>query len=152
MDEAHYSDANMTMRLSYGFIQDYTANGTHYNYFTNSQSLLDKAAKEEEIDDYELEADIVVKKAIDLVKANAEIKEVAKKTEAKKPAAKKTTAKAEGEKKPAAKKSAASTAKKPTVKKPAAAKAAPQKAASAPKTEKAETVFSVGDALPYYLL
>ena len=59
MDEAHYSDANMTMRLSYGFIQDYTANGTHYNYFTNSQSLLDKAAKQEEIEDYELEADIV---------------------------------------------------------------------------------------------
>lgn len=58
-DEPHYSDANMTMRLSYGFIQDYTANGTHFNYFTNSQSLLDKAAKQEEIEDYELEADIV---------------------------------------------------------------------------------------------
>ena len=66
---------------------------------------------------------------------------------AKKPASAKTTAK-----KPAAKKPAASTAKKPTAKKPAAAKAAPQKAASAPKTEKAENVFSVGDALPYYLL
>ena len=62
------------------------------------------------------------------------------------------TAKKPASAKPAAKKSAASTAKKPTVKKPAAAKAAPQKAASAPKTEKAETVFSVGDALPYYLL
>lgn len=68
----------------------------------------------------ELEADIVVKKAIDLVKANAEIKEVAKKTEAKKPAAKKTTAKAEGEKKPAAKKTTTTkkttTAKKTTKK------------------------------------
>ena len=62
------------------------------------------------------------------------------------------TAKKPASAKPAAKKSATSTAKKPTVKKPAAAKAAPQKAASAPKTEKAETVFSVGDALPYYLL
>lgn len=59
IDKAHYSDANMTMRLSYGFIQDYTANGTHYDYFTNSQSLLDKAAKQEEIEDYELEQDIV---------------------------------------------------------------------------------------------
>lgn len=59
MDQPHYSDANMTMRLSYGFIQDYTANGTHYDYFTNSQSLLDKAAKQNEIEDYELEADIV---------------------------------------------------------------------------------------------
>lgn len=62
------------------------------------------------------------------------------------------TAKKPASAKPAAKKPAASTAKKPTAKKPAAAKAAPQKAASAPKTEKAETVFSVGDALPYYLL
>lgn len=59
MDRPHYSDANMTMRLSYGFIQDYTANGTHYDYFTNSQSLLDKAAKQDEIEDYELEPDIV---------------------------------------------------------------------------------------------
>ncbi len=59
IDQPHYSDANMTMRLSYGFIQDYTANGTHYDYFTNSQSLLDKAAKQGEIQDYELEADIV---------------------------------------------------------------------------------------------
>ena len=68
----------------------------------------------------ELEADIVVKKAIDLVKENAEIKEVAKKTEAKKPAAKKTTAKAEGEKKPEAKKTTTTkkttTAKKTTKK------------------------------------
>ena len=68
----------------------------------------------------ELEADIVVKKAIDLVKANAEIKEVAKKTEAKKPAAKKTTTKAEGEKKPAAKKTTTTkktnTTKKTTAK------------------------------------
>ena len=68
----------------------------------------------------ELEADIVVKKAIDLVKENAEIKEVAKKTETKKPAAKKTTAKAEGEKKPAAKKTTTTkkttTAKKTTKK------------------------------------
>ncbi len=59
MDQPHYSDANMTMRLSYGFIQDYTANGTHYDYFTNSQSLLDKAAKQAEIEDYELEPEIV---------------------------------------------------------------------------------------------
>lgn len=68
----------------------------------------------------ELVADIVVKKAIDLVKASAEIKEVAKKTEAKKPAAKKTTTKAEGEKKPAAKKTTttkkSTTAKKTTKK------------------------------------
>ena len=55
----HYSDANFTMRLSYGFIQDYTANGQHFQYYTNAQSLLDKAAKQNEIEDYKLENDIV---------------------------------------------------------------------------------------------
>ena len=55
----HYSDANFTMRLSYGYIQDYTAKGTHYQYYTNVQSLLDKAAKQGEIEDYKLEDDII---------------------------------------------------------------------------------------------
>jgi hypothetical protein len=55
----HYSDANFTMRLSYGFIQDYTAQGQHFQYYTNAQSLLDKAAKQNEIEDYQLETDIV---------------------------------------------------------------------------------------------
>ena len=58
-DEPHYSDANFTMRLSYGFVQDYTSQGTHYDYYTNAQSLLDKAAKQGEIEDYRLEDDIV---------------------------------------------------------------------------------------------
>ena len=43
----HYSDANFTMRLSYGYVQDYTAQGTRYDYYTNSRSLLDKARSEE---------------------------------------------------------------------------------------------------------
>ena len=55
----HYSDANFTMRLSYGYIQDYTANGTHHQYYTNAQSLLDKAAKQDEIEDYKLGDDII---------------------------------------------------------------------------------------------
>ena len=55
----HYSDANFTMRLSYGIIQDYTAGDNHYQYYTNAQSLLDKAAKQGEIEDYKLEDDIV---------------------------------------------------------------------------------------------
>ena len=58
-DEPHYSDANFTMRLSYGFIQDYTSQGTHFDYYTNAKSLLDKAAKQDEIEDYRLEDDIV---------------------------------------------------------------------------------------------
>ena len=55
----HYSDANFTMRLSYGYIQDYTASGVHHQYYTNAQSLLDKAAKQNEIEDYKLEDDII---------------------------------------------------------------------------------------------
>ncbi len=55
----HYSDANFTMRLSYGIIQDYTAGGIHHQFYTNAQSLLDKAAKQSEIEDYKLEDDIV---------------------------------------------------------------------------------------------
>ena len=47
------------MRLSYGFIQDYTAQGKHFEYYTDAQSLLDKAAKQTEIEDYKLEPDIV---------------------------------------------------------------------------------------------
>ncbi len=57
--QPHYSDANFTMRLSYGYIQDYTASGVHHQYYTNAQSLLDKAAKQAEIEDYKLEDDIV---------------------------------------------------------------------------------------------
>ena len=55
----HYSDANFTMRLSYGYIQDYTASGIHHQYYTNAQSLLNKAAKQAEIEDYKLEDDII---------------------------------------------------------------------------------------------
>jgi hypothetical protein len=57
-EKSHYSNANMTMRLSYGSIKDYTAGGTHYNYFTNSQSLLDKIAQQKEIADYVMEPEI----------------------------------------------------------------------------------------------
>ena len=55
----HYSDANFSLRLSYGYIQDYTAGSQHFDYFTNAQSLLDKAARQAEIEDYKLEEDIV---------------------------------------------------------------------------------------------
>ena len=55
----HYSDANFSLRLSYGYIQDYTAGSQHFDYFTPSQSLLDKAARQAEIEDYALEDDII---------------------------------------------------------------------------------------------
>ena len=57
-ESAHYSDANFSMRLSYGYIQDYTSQGQHYDYYTTSQSLLDKAAKQQENPDYKFPEDI----------------------------------------------------------------------------------------------
>ncbi len=58
-DEPHYSDANFSMRLSYGYVEDYTAEGIHYNYYTNVPSLLSKAEQQEDIEDYRLEPDFV---------------------------------------------------------------------------------------------
>ncbi len=55
----HYSDANFSMRLSYGFVQDYTAQGQHFDYYTPSQSLLDKAAQQAQNEDYKLEDPLV---------------------------------------------------------------------------------------------
>lgn len=57
-DQAHYSDANSTLRLSYGIVADYTNEGIRQNYFTTSQSLLDKIAQSDSIADYEVEPSI----------------------------------------------------------------------------------------------
>lgn len=57
-DQAHYSDANSTLRLSYGIVADYTNEGVRQNYFTTSQSMLDKIAQSDSIADYEVEPSI----------------------------------------------------------------------------------------------
>lgn len=54
-EKPHYSDANFSMRLSYGFVADYTNEGIHQTYFTTSQSLLDKIAQGNENPDYLME-------------------------------------------------------------------------------------------------
>ena len=59
MDQPHYSDANFSMRVSFGSIMDYTANGTHYDYYTNAQSLLKKVDEGKDNPDYEMEPQIV---------------------------------------------------------------------------------------------
>jgi len=58
MDQPHYSDANFSMRLSFGSILDYTASGTHYDYYTNAQSLLKKVDEGKDNPDYEMEQNI----------------------------------------------------------------------------------------------
>lgn len=57
-DQAHYSDANSTLRLSYGIVADYTNEGIRQNYFTTSQSILDKIAQSDSISDYKVEPSI----------------------------------------------------------------------------------------------
>ena len=58
MDQPHYSDANSTMRLSYGFVNDYTGATGHQNYFTTMPSLLEKVAQSDKIDEYKVEPEI----------------------------------------------------------------------------------------------
>ena len=58
MDTPHYSDANLTMRLSYGFVNDYTSAAGHYDYYTTASSILDKIAVSNSIDDYRVEPEV----------------------------------------------------------------------------------------------
>lgn len=57
-DEPHYSDANFSMRFSYGFVNDYTSEGTHHNYYTTVESLLDKVAQADKVKEYAMEPDV----------------------------------------------------------------------------------------------
>ena len=54
-DQPHYSDANFTMRLSYGQVGEYLLNGHPSGYYTTAESLVDKMKKGKEIIDYEAE-------------------------------------------------------------------------------------------------
>lgn len=58
IETPHYSDANSTMRLSYGFVNDYTSAAGHQDYFTTAPSILDKIAKSESIEDYRVEPEV----------------------------------------------------------------------------------------------
>lgn len=57
-DEPHYSDANFSMRFSYGFVNDYTSEGTHHNYYTTVESLLDKVAQADKVKEYAMEPEV----------------------------------------------------------------------------------------------
>ena len=52
-DMPHYSDANSTMRLSYGQIEEYTmGSGNPSGYYTTAPSLVEKMKKGDSIEDY----------------------------------------------------------------------------------------------------
>ena len=54
-DQPHYSDANFTMRLSYGQVGEYLLNGHPSGYYTTAESLVEKMKKADQIIDYEAE-------------------------------------------------------------------------------------------------
>ena len=51
-DMPHYSDANFTMRLSYGQIGGYQINGYDSGYYTTAQSMVQKMEKADSIEEY----------------------------------------------------------------------------------------------------
>ena len=51
-DMPHYSDANFTMRLSYGQVGGYLLNGSPSGYYTTAESLLAKMKRSEENEEY----------------------------------------------------------------------------------------------------
>ena len=54
-DLPHYSDANFTMRMSYGQVGGYEIGGTLSGYYTTAESIVDKMQKADEIAEYEAE-------------------------------------------------------------------------------------------------
>ena len=57
-DMPHYSDANFTMRLSYGTVGGYMLNGAPSGYFTTPQSILDKMEQGNKNADYFAEPEL----------------------------------------------------------------------------------------------
>ena len=51
-DRPHYSDANFTMRLSYGQVGEYLLNGQPSGYYTTAASMVEKMKKADSIEDY----------------------------------------------------------------------------------------------------
>ncbi len=55
MDMPHYSDANFTMRLSYGQVGGYMLGGFDSNYYTVAESIVEKMKKGKKLEDYKVE-------------------------------------------------------------------------------------------------
>ena len=51
-DLPHYSDANFTMRLSYGQVGGFMLNGKPSGYYTTAESLVEKFDKQDKVIDY----------------------------------------------------------------------------------------------------
>ena len=51
-DLPHYSDANMTMRLSYGRVGGFTLNGSPSGYYTTAESIVEKMKMSDRVPEY----------------------------------------------------------------------------------------------------
>ena len=58
-DLPHYSDANFTMRLSYGQVGEYLLNGQPSGYYTTAESLVKKMNQQNTIADYFAEPELI---------------------------------------------------------------------------------------------
>ena len=58
-DMPHYSDANFTMRLSYGQVKEYQLNGRPSGYRTTAPSMVAKMKKGDSIEDYRVQPEMV---------------------------------------------------------------------------------------------
>jgi len=54
-DLPHYSDANFTMRLSYGQVGGFLSNGRLSGYYTTAESMVEKMKRGDEIGDYKVQ-------------------------------------------------------------------------------------------------
>jgi len=58
-DMPHYSDANFTMRLSYGQVKEYNLGGKPSGYFTAAPSMVAKMKTGDRIDDYKVQPEMI---------------------------------------------------------------------------------------------
>jgi hypothetical protein len=58
-DQPHYSDANFTMRLSYGQVKEYRLGKWNSGYQTTAPSLVAKMKKGDSIEDYKVEPEML---------------------------------------------------------------------------------------------
>ena len=71
-DLPHYSDANFTMRLSYGQVKEYKLGGWKSGYYTAAPSMYQKMVQGDKIEDYRVEPEMktLLSDASDAKKAN----------------------------------------------------------------------------------
>ena len=58
-DMPHYSDANFTMRLSYGQVKEYRLGNWHSGYRTTAPSMVAKMKKGDTIEDYKVQPEMI---------------------------------------------------------------------------------------------